>query len=169
MSAERLVLGDRSVFEGYVSAGFPVARLVLPGLHQGDVVVVAENMDGSLWVRFPRSDEQTLCVHPTMLEGYHTRVQVQPANGYQLSVVQQRLLVEFFAAGRDGLADFELSGAPSTVSGHRLALATKGLIVQDPTRLRPSPAGAPVHVWTITVSGRQAVRPACPAPRQFAA
>ncbi|MDO8391029.1 MAG: hypothetical protein Q7V57_11110 [Actinomycetota bacterium] len=162
-------MNEISVFDQCVAAGFPVARLELSGLHSSRVVVVATNLDGSVWVRLPAAGGEPLCVERGWLSGLGESPLVAPsATG--LGEVPVRMLVEYFRAGQDGLADHQVvSSAASMVAGYRLQLATRGLVVQDASRVRPSPGGVRAHIWMITSSGREQVRPPCPRPPVLAA
>lgn len=154
-------------FEELREAGWPIARLTVPGLHLGPVIVLATNLDGSLWVYLPTGGTLAVAVEPVLAELRSTGSRPahpawQPVNQYKLSPAQISLLTSFAAAGSDGRADHE-HRVPG-VDEHRRALVTKGLVAERHGVQARSPRGGSAHVWAITHAGRHALCQPCPTP-----
>jgi hypothetical protein len=125
------------------------ARLELPGLHSGPVTVLSTNLDSTVWVRFPSGG--TMCVNRTDL------VDVDwlpaPSNPLGLNTTEIEVLIEFAAAGADGLADFEHTANAATVANARRTLISRGLVIERRGESRTG-RGKTGHVWAITSAGR---------------
>jgi hypothetical protein len=126
-----------------------VARLELTGLHSGDVTVLGTNLDGTVWIRFASGG--TLCVDRAALVDADW---LPPAaNPLGLNPTEIEVLVEFAAAGADGLADFQHRANQATVADARRTLVSRGLVTERRGEIRTNRTKTG-HVWTITTSGR---------------
>ena len=142
------------------------ARLQLPGLYDGDCEVLAAHLDGSWWVQFPKTGAR--CTVPA--GDVTCSDPPAPANPYGLTATQIVVLMAFAAAtngGLDGLADHEHT--TPNVADHRRTLEGKGLVARRQGIYHTTDRGTPGHVWAITSTGRDALRPSHPDPAAIAA
>ena len=159
------------IYLSLIAAGEPVVHVSVPGLMEGDCILLSTNLDGSRWVLPWHGSELLIqaryCTTRNTPGARTSDIETAVAawerqNVHGLSDNQVKVLTALRDAGDWGMIDHgheAVNGLKQDTAGkRRLELMSKGLVAEKTHFTRQSPRGSRAQVWIITTAGQQALR-----------